>query len=296
MYTKTQIELAFAPWGHNCWCDVFVPTGATGPLPLLICDHGQGELAPSGSQADLAKLEAASGSIPQRITAGTLINPKTNGPYQMIFLCPQASSAQGWAFVEAQLSYILSQFIALSAYNVDQTRIGVTGYSSGGEGAFNCLAADPAFAKKLVMVAPISSAGLTAAEIAGLVPNQAASKLLVFSVCGTADAFFPSNQGYVNTLTAGGASPAPVWTALPGVGHWATSAYDPAFVSANGMSLYDTFLSIGSAVVTPPVVEPPVTPPSVTTTIVAQTTVDTNGLVTFTDTNGKVLATVAGTP
>jgi predicted peptidase len=272
---RQQIQIAYAPWGHNCGANVYLPNDytPTKKYPVLLCDPGQGELG-----SNLALLEEATGSLPNVISKGNFINPATGKEYEIIVFAVQPPSAQGWAFTETQLSYLLSQFESL--YSVDTTQIGVTGYSSGGNGTWTCLTDSVQFAETLIFLAPISAAPVTATEASVIVSNQAASKVLIWGVCGTADSFYAANESYFNALGKNA-----VFTTIQNGGHWSTQAYDPTFKGANGKNLYDTFLSI---VTTPP------PPPSVT---VGDSTFTVGETVTvhFTNVAGTLIGSITGT-
>lgn len=290
-YTKKDANLDYAQWSHKCWVRLYYPADleAAEKLPLIISMHGQGELG--NTEADLAKLEAANGSIPQHVSAGQL------SAYRFIIAAPQAPTAQGWSFEQPQIAYLLPQILTLFPDQVDTTKIGVTGYSSGGEGAFSCLCADPAFAATLSCIAPISSAGLSATQIGQLAPNALSSKMSIRLMCGTSDSFYPPNQSYYQTLHNGGVTNVQFDT-IQGGGHWSTQAYDPAHLWVDGKNFYDWFAAQvcgGGSVITPPDPTPipdPIT--SATFTMTAPAGTDLTGTVVeivSKDSSGNVIST-----
>lgn len=274
---RQQIQIAYAPWGHNCGALVYLPNDytPTKKYPLLISDPGQGELG-----SNLSLLESAVGSLPNIISTGKFINPSTESEYEVIVLAVQPPSSQGWSFQESQLSYILSQFLNL--YSVDTTQIGITGYSSGGNGTWTCLTDSVQFAESIIFLAPISAAPVTATQAAVISANQAASKVTIWGVCGTSDSFYAANQSYFQSLA--GAKPAATFTSIPNGPHWSNQSYDPKFKGANGLNMMDTFLSI-------------VTPTRPPPTIVVQAPVSVGETVTvlFEDSTGAKIGSLTGT-
>lgn len=243
---RQQIQIAYAPWGHNCWANVYLPNDYNPAVkyPLLVSLHGQGELG--NTQSSLSLLEAATGSIPNVISTGEFINPATGKEYEIIVFAPQAPTSEGWSFQESEDSYLIPQLENL--YSIDITQIGITGYSSGGNATWTCLTDSLAFAQQLIFIGPISAAPITSQEIVTLVPNQAATKMTIWGVCGTADSFYPANQQYFQQLSAANAVPPPSFFSIQGGGHWSTGAYSTKFLGANGKNMYDTFLGIKTAI------------------------------------------------
>lgn len=298
-----QINIAFLPWGHTCWMDLYLPDDydATKKYPLLVGLHGIGELG--NTQADLAKLVAATGSIPARISAagGKLLNPKTGLEYQMIIACPQTPTVQGTTFGEEQLTYLLQQLEG-EYPAIDSTRIGITGYSAGGQGALTCITDSTTFPKTINFLHLVSAEPITAAQETALLANDAVDHLPMWFVCGTADAFYQPNLSYVEALDNAKVSPAPIASWIAGGGHWAVQAYDPTWygvgTESGELNVYDKFLScepVGTAVVTPPVTPPAV--PTVTVTIVDEPAPVSGTTVTvvFKDSAGNILTTLTNT-
>lgn len=302
-----QINIAFLPWGHTCWMDLYLPDDydATKKYPLLVALHGIGELG--NTEADLVKLVEAVGSIPQRISVtGKLLNPKTGLEYQMIIAAPQTPTIQGSTFGEEQLTYLLQQLEG-EYPAIDLNRIGVTGYSAGGQGALTCITDSTTFPKTICFLHLVSAEPITGTQETALLTNDAIDHLPMWFVCGTGDAFYSPNLSYVQALEKAGVTPAPIASWIPNGGHWSTQAYDPTWYGegseSGGLNVYDKFLTCSLTAVTtappppPPPPPPVVVPPTVTVTITGEAAPVSGTVVTvvFKDAAGDTLSTISAT-
>ena len=228
------LKLNYSPT-QTCNALMYVPddyNSNSGNYPLIIQLHGTGQASTNINQliTDGLPKQIANGFKPQAV------NPKDGKTYKFLVFSPQAPE---WSFQEIHVAYLLPLIQKL--YRIDPSRIYITGYSAGGWGAWTCATDDPGFTSKIAALVPVAPAGLEDSRIP-LLRNVAATNLPVWSVCGTADAFWPGTQTYVNDANSYNPSIKAFYTGIPNIGHWSWQyAYDPTW-RVNNMNMYEWML------------------------------------------------------
>ncbi|WP_158559118.1 PKD domain-containing protein [Deminuibacter soli] len=233
---------------QNCKALVYLPddyNSTSASYPLIITLHGTGQAGTDINQM-------ITDGLPQKIAQGLkpqAVNPKDGKTYKFIVFSPQAPS---WSFQEQHVAYMLP--IIQKMYRIDPSRIYITGYSAGGYGTLTCITDDVNFTAKIAAMSPMADAAIEPNRIAGL-KNAATTNLPVWSICGTADSFWPAAQSYVNDINSYNPGIKAAITGLPNVGHWSwQSGYDPNW-RPNGLNVYEWFLQFTRGASAPP---PPV--------------------------------------
>jgi dienelactone hydrolase len=214
----------------------YTPSGQK--YPLMVFLHGSGEIG-DGSAAQLP-LVLRNGP-PKLISQGTFptsfsVDGQT---YKFIVISPQFNSEPDVDLVPGAVNDVVNY--AIANYQVDQSKIYVTGLSMGGGFVWEYAGADADYAKRL--------AGILV--IAGASPpnNDRETKMVewhlpVWATHNQDDPTVPSSYttGIVSLLISLGANPAPLITIFPVSGHdsW-TETYDPAFTQS-GLNVYQWML------------------------------------------------------
>ncbi len=132
------------------------PDYGAAPAPLLVALHGSGDSG-DGTEYDLAKL--VGGGIPQLIQGSYWPDDR---PF--VVLSPQhEEDPPAWCFTADEIDSFLK--FALKHYDVDPSRVYVTGLSCGAIGLWNYLAQFGG--EKIAAAIPIAGHGLVAADTQG---------------------------------------------------------------------------------------------------------------------------------
>ncbi|MGI8952424.1 MAG: PKD domain-containing protein [Chitinophagaceae bacterium] len=205
-------------------------------FPLIIYLHGTG-----GAGTDITKLIEGGVSLCGRINDGTWIpqatNPKDGKQYEFIVFCPQAPE---WSYQYIHLKYMLP--VLLKKYNIDTTRIYITGISAGGYGAWTCVSDDTSFVKKIAAIVPVSAVTVETYREPKIKQNVKQFSLPIWDICGTADAWYTQALRY-DTLINNANPPIPEkLTGILNGGHTvAGSAYDTTW-KINNMNVFEWML------------------------------------------------------
>jgi len=204
-------------------------------FPLIIYLHGTG-----GAGTDITKLIEGGVSLCGRINDGTWIpqatNPKDGKQYEFIVFCPQAPE---WSYQYIHLKYMLP--VLLKKYNIDTTRIYITGISAGGYGVWTCITDDTSFCKKLAAIAPMSAAPVESYRVPSI-KNARKFDVPVWNICGEDDSFWGAAKQYTDIIDTPDSVTIAKLTGLPKVGHWAWDyGYDPTW-KKNNLNLYEWLL------------------------------------------------------
>lgn len=202
--------------------------------PIIIALDGVGEQGPD------INLLLHTGTIAQHIADGwdaTAVNPVTGKTCKFIVFTPQCPIPNGWGWSAPHIKTMLS--ILKSEYRIDTTRIYITGYSAGGWGLWSCITDDESLCKQFAAIGPVSSASADHPEN---IPNVDKYGIACWSICGTADSFYPNSVDYTNTINTNKPPIRAKLSSLDGVGHSAWyQAYDPNW-RVNNKSFYEWLL------------------------------------------------------
>jgi dienelactone hydrolase len=205
------------------------------PYPLIIFLHGQGSSGNGNSELNkliefgLPKV-IADGQFPNSFS----VNSRT---FRFIVISPQFQNWPVAADVEAVVNY------AVNTYNVDETRIYITGMSMGGGVTWDYAGNSPAFASKLAAIVPVCGAS---APMEAKADNMANADLPVWATHNQNDPQVPvsNTDGYVSLINNNAPPPSPLAkkTIFPVTGHDAwTTTYNPTW-RENGLSIYEWML------------------------------------------------------
>lgn len=232
----------------------YLPQGysATGTqkYPLILFVHGLGELG-AGSTSTLPNV--LRNGIPKLISQGGFPTSFTvNGQtYRFIVISPQFIAWPQPTDIDQVLNYVVSH------YNVDVSRIYLTGLSMGGGVTWEYAGnqATDAYAKRLAGIAPICGASYPSVYRANVI---AKNNVPVWAFHNQNDPTAPVSYtiDYVNEINAYVPTPVPPAkkTIFPVSGHDAwTQAYNPSY-RENNMNVYEWMLqySRGGATLPPP--------------------------------------------
>jgi len=241
MTSNTNAFYEYLPEGYSS-------TGSK--YSLIIFIHGMGELG-AGSSSTLPKV--LNNGIPKLAQNGTLPRSFTvNGQtHRFVVLSPQFVAWPQPANISGIIDY------AASHYNIDPSRVYVTGLSMGG-GATWQTAGNAAYVNRIAAIVPVCGAQSATPSKARVI---ATNNLPVWALHNQTD---PTIQvGTTNTWityinTAPAPNPLARKTIFPGGGHDAwTKAYDPSY-REEGKNIYEWMLQytttrLGASVNTPPV-------------------------------------------
>ena len=230
----------------------YLPQGysATGSqsYPLLIFVHGEGELG-DGSPADLPAVLA--NGPPMQINEGIFPSSFTvNGQsFSFIVISPQFTVWPADQTLDTVIDY------AIQHYNVDQTRIYLTGLSMGGGVVWQYTGNNVTYANRIAAMVPICGASYPDVGRADII---AAGDIPVWATHNLNDPTCPVSytEGYVANINAAPTPPNPLAmeTIFNADTHDAwTATYDLSFVTENGLNIYQWMLQFqrGSDVVLP---------------------------------------------
>ena len=178
--------------GYKYWLYIPKNTKTTTQMPLVIYLHGAGERG-----SDLKKL-LKSTQIPGIINSGQ--------NYNAIIVAPQSTNNWGkeTTSVKKFIDYIVS------TYNIDKTRIAITGHSLGAYGSYLVVAKNPGFFSCFV---PVSTAGISSSYA------KALAKTKIWAFHGTSDTTTsPKKQTSLINAVAKAGGDAKI-TLLQGKGH-----------------------------------------------------------------------------
>lgn len=172
---------------------LYAPQNPQGPLPLVVQLHGAGERG--NGQEELARVDVHGFS--------KLLQERD---YPCLVVMPQCPTGSFWA---AQVESILT-FVGqlLQAYDVDPSRVSLTGLSMGGYGTWYTAMAKPSL---FAAIAPVCGGGMAW--------NASVLDMPVWAFHGTADSTVHVVQSdeMVEALRAAGRDV--TYTRLEGVGH-----------------------------------------------------------------------------
>ncbi len=247
MTSNTNAYYEYLPQGYNA-------TG-TQKYPLILFMHGMGELG-AGTTSTLPKI--LNSAIPRLINRGDFPTSFTvNGQtHRFIVISPQFVAWPSPANIDAVLNYVVTN------YNVDVSRIYLTGLSMGGGATWEYAGNQTmdAYAKRLAAIVPICGASYPSVYRANVI---AKNNLPVWAFHNSGDPTAPVY--YTNDYVAGinAYVPAPVPPAKKTIFNssshdaW-TQAYNPTY-RENGMNVYEWMLQYSrSGSTTPPANTPPV--------------------------------------
>ena len=218
----------------------YLPKGysanSTQKYPLMIFIHGSGEIG-DGSLAQLKKV--LKNGPPKLINLGTFPSSfKVNGQsFSFIVLSPQFKDWPGDADVDNVINY------AIKNYNVDTTRIYLTGLSMGGGTIWEYAGDDIKYGKRIAAMVPIAGASYPAYFRCA---NIAAANIAVWALHNSGDPTVPSyyTVDYVNTIDNVPSPPNPlaIKTIFQSNKHDAwTQGYDVNF-RPNGLNVFEWML------------------------------------------------------
>lgn len=167
----------------------------TAHYPLLIFFHGTGEAANDGNLSVMLSLgppHYMADSIRYFFTA-TGASPVSK---YFIVVCPQTTSGH---LEPDRVNTILDKIVA--KYRVDPTRVYMTGLSAGARNVMRYITASQAYANRVAAVVPMSVITLPADATSHFnYISNAGIHVKIF--CGTTDAIYSANQGYITSINA----------------------------------------------------------------------------------------------
>ena len=228
MVPNTNAYYEYLPQGYSA-------TGTTG-YPVMIFVHGIGELG-NGSPSILPTV--LRNGPPHLISIGTFPNSFTvnNKSFKFIVISPQFIVKATPNDIEGIINYVIKN------YNVDTSRIYLTGLSLGGGTAWNYASANAYCANRLAAIVPVCGASTPTQPKADII---AQAGLPVWALQNLYDPTVPS-KNTVNWVADINASvPPPITPAIATIfnasGHDAwTQAYDPLYTE-NGLNVYQWML------------------------------------------------------
>jgi hypothetical protein len=189
----------------------YLPAGyssSTAKYPAIIFLHGSGERG-TGTATDLEKVKNQ--GPPKLIKNGETMCFTVNGKTEcFIVLSPQTNR---WIWKYDVIPFV--QY-ALQTYRIDPDRVYVTGLSMGGEGTWLTAGLEDNAPNLLAAIGVMCGRG---SEEVGC--TVAGRKINVWAFHGDADTALGISGGLlpITGMLGCGASPTPVWTVYPGVGH-----------------------------------------------------------------------------
>lgn len=126
-------------------------------------------------------------TVAKRIADGwnaEAINPVTGKKLSFIVFSPTKNEPNSWGWSANGIKVMLSELKRL--YNVDSTRIYITGLSAGGWGLWSCVTDDTSLCKQFAAIGPVSSAG---SDHPDKISNIDKYGIACWNICGTADSF-----------------------------------------------------------------------------------------------------------
>lgn len=240
MNANTNAYYEYLPQGYSA-------TG-TQKYPLILFLHGMGELG-AGTTTTLPKV--SNNAIPRLIRDGKFPTSFTvNGQtFRFIVISPQFVAWPSSADVNSVLDYVVSH------YNVDVSRIYVTGLSMGGGVTWEYAGnqGTDAYAKRVAAIAPICGASYPSIYRANV---MAKNNVPVWAFHNEGDPTAPVyyTNDYVSGINSYTPAPNPLAkkTIYPVSGHDAwTAAYNPNN-RENGLNVYEWMLQYSRSGSTPP--------------------------------------------
>jgi predicted peptidase len=199
-------------------------------FPLIINLYGQGQCGTN------LKLMLSDHTMSRYIADGfnaKAKNPKDGKTYSFFVCSPQCPTSWGWS--APQVNVMLQKLI--EKLPIDQSRIYITGFSSGGWGLWSCMTDNNSLTKRFAAIVPISSA---AADHPDKITNVDKYGIACLNVCGDQDAFYPNAVSYTNIINSNNPPIPAILKTLKGVGHSAwVQAYDPNWKQINKLNIYE---------------------------------------------------------
>lgn len=178
---------------------LYIPEETEQPQPLVVYLHGG-----SGKGSDPAALIENDG-FPQYVAQGKM------GNISAYVLMPQLpASARGWEEADAAVTELIE--LMCRSYNIDASRISLTGHSMGGSGTWVLAARHP---ELFSCVAPLSGSVQCTPENA-----DALSTLPIWSFVGTADSVVRPNSSMEMTSMLKARKSEAKLTAFEGASHF----------------------------------------------------------------------------
>lgn len=278
MTSNTNGYYEYLPQGYS--------SSGSQKYPLILFVHGLGELG-NGSSSQLSRV--LNNAIPRLINQGNFPSSFTvNGQtHRFIVISPQFVAWPSPSNIDAILDYVVEN------YNVDVTRIYMTGLSMGGgitwEYAGN--QSTDAYAQRLAGIVPVCGASYPSIYRAEVI---AENNVPVWAFHNQGDQTAPVyyTNDYVDGINSQVPAPVPLAkkTIFPVSGHDAwTQAYNPSY-KENGMNVYEWMLQYSRGGATPP---PANTPPTANAGSDKSITLPTNSVQLTgggTDPNGSIVS------
>lgn len=202
-------------------------------FPLIINLYGQGQ---TGTNLhNMLRDNTMSEYIANGFDA-TAINPLDKKRYSFFVCSPQCPASWGWS--ASQVKVMLQEL--QKSLPIDNSRIYITGFSSGGWGLWSCMTDDDDLTQKFAAIIPISSA---AADHPDKITNVDKYGIACLNICGDQDAFYPNAVDYTNIINSNNPPVKAILNTLEGVGHSAwVQAYNPAWKKTKGLNIYEWML------------------------------------------------------
>lgn len=238
------------------------PNGTT-TYPLLIASHGLGERG-DGSTLQLPWLISPNKGLAALLNSGSFPSSFTvNGQtFKFIIICPQyTNNDPAWPGAQ-DLDDVLTY--AINHYKVDINRIYLTGLSMGGGMTFNYVAGSTTNANRIAAILTICPAlppgpPYQAKPDSLICRNITATNLPVYATHNQGDnvvpvSFTDSMVHYINAVP----SPSPlakktIFTTWVDAHDAWTQTYDPAFLTQDGMNVYEWMLQYQRSITPLPV-------------------------------------------
>ncbi|HEX2606960.1 MAG TPA: T9SS type A sorting domain-containing protein [Flavisolibacter sp.] len=244
--SNTKAFYEYLPQGYSAT--------STSKYPMILFLHGMGELG-DGSPTNLPKV--LRNGPPKLINNGTFPTSFTvNGQtFKFIVISPQFVDWPTSADIDAVITY------AINNYNVDPTRVYLTGLSMGGGAVWEYAGNEQNanYPKRLAGIAPICGAAYPSVYRGNIIANNNIP-VWAFHNDGdpTAPVFYTNDfVKYINS-TIPAPNPLARKTIFAATGHDAwTQAYNPGY-RENNMNVYEWMLQYKKGVVTTPSNVPPV--------------------------------------
>lgn len=240
---QTERYLSMTPLSNAFY--EYLPQGyspnSSQKYPLMIFIHGSGEIG-DGSKSQLKKV--LKHGPPKAIEEGKFPNSFTvNGQtFRYIVLSPQFSDWPGDTDIDNIINY------AIQHYNVDTSRIYLTGLSMGGGVVWQYVGDDINYGKRIAAIVPIAGASYPDNSRCA---NIAAANIAVWATHNDGDPTVPSYYtiDYVNKIDAVPVPPNPlaIKTIFQSNSHDAwTQTYDVNF-KPNGKNVFEWMLQYKNA-------------------------------------------------
>jgi hypothetical protein len=229
--------------------------------PLLVFLHGQGEVG-DGSAGSLPAV--LRNGPPMQINEQLNLNTNAYFPdpvsvngqsFEFIVICPQLNTWPWNVYEQIAVNDVIDY--AIANYRVDTAKMYLTGLSMGGGIAWEYPGfSGPMYAKRLAGLLVIAGASSPSSYRAAEIAKE---HLPVWATANSVDNTVPTSYttDYVDLLNQAGATPAPLMTIFPDVGHggWVKTygaPGQPGVTNSSGQNVYQWMLQyrrIGDTVI-----------------------------------------------